>query len=221
MATVRITEAIRNHVRKKINEMFQDRFNAAHATLQSLPLADAAYDDTFPSKVMGLVEQLMKAQPDMNWFTQHPDAYVQIPLDPEHPLQADVVSNRRDNYVTRNRFHAPRPVPAGRSWTANYQLKRTNPIYPAAIAAIMEIKNLEAQQKKLETTLVGGVLEECTTLRQVLELWPTAMEFMPDEAKKRHAEPTAKRGASAKPAEVSVEVKAALMTARMLSSNRS
>ena len=60
MATVRITETIRNHVRKKIKEMFQDRFNAAYAELQSLPLADAAYDDTFPPKVLGLVDQLMK-----------------------------------------------------------------------------------------------------------------------------------------------------------------
>lgn len=219
MATVRITETIRNHVRSKIKGMFLDRFNAAHAALQALPLADAAYDDTIPPRVLNLVNQLAAAQPDVEWFEKGPDAYVQIPLDPEH--QSDVVSNRRDNYVTRNRFRTPRPKPAGRPWSANYQLKRTNPVYPAALAVIMEIKNLEAQQKTLEATLVGGVLEECTTLRQVLELWPTAMEFMPDEVKKRHAEPTAKRGASAKPAEVSVEVKAALMTARMLSSNRS
>lgn len=221
MATVRITETIRNHVRTKIKEMFQDRFNAAYAELQSLPLADAAYDDTFPPRVLGLIDQLKKAQPDTNWFNEYSDAYVQIPLDPDHPLQADVVSNRRDNYVTRNKFRTPRPVPSGRSWVTNYHLKQTNPIYPAAVAAVMGIKNLEAQQKTLETTLVEGVLAECTTLRQVLELWPTAMEFMSDEVKKRHAEPTAKRGASAKPAEVSLEVKAALMTARMLSSNRS
>lgn len=219
MATVRITEAIRNHVRKKIKEMFQDRFNAAYASLQALPLADAAYEDTFSLGVRNLVDQLIRAQPDMEWFAKHPDAYVQIPLDPEH--RSDTVSNLRDNYVARNKFRTPRPVPAGRSWSANYHLSRANPIYPAALAAVMEIKNLEAQQRTLETTLVEGVLAECTTLRQVLELWPTAMEFMPTEAKERHAEPTAKRGANAKPAEVSVEVKAALMTARMLSSNRS
>ena len=209
MATVRINEAIRDHVRGKIRQMFEDRHKAAHATLQALPLADAAYDDTFPPRVLGLVDQLIKAQSDMGWFDKSPDAYVEIPLDPQ------------GSFITRIRFRTPRPKPAGRAWSTNYQLSRTNPVYPAALAAVMEIKNIEAQQQKLVTTLVDGVLAKCTTLRQVLELWPTAMEFMSDEVKKRHAEPTAKREASVKAAEVSVEVKAALMTARMLSSNRS
>ena len=213
MATVRITDTIRNHVRKKIEQMFQDRLKVAHANLQSLPIADAAYEDTFPSKILRMVDQLTAAQPDVEWFTKQSDAYVQIPLGSEDDSQG--------SSIIRNKFHAPRPTPAGRGWSVNYHLKRTNPIYPTVLAAVMEIKTLEAQQKTLKDTLVGGVLAECTTLRQVLELWPTALEFMPDEVKKRHAEPTAKRGASAKPAEVSVEVKAALMTARMLSSNRS
>lgn len=208
MATVRITETIREYVRQKIHLMFQDRHKAAHAAIQALPLADAAYDDTFPPGVLKLVDQLIKAQPDMDWFGSSSDAFVQIPLDPQ------------GSYITRIKFRTPRPIPSGRSWATNYQLKRTNPMYPTALAAVMEIKDLEAQQEKLVATLVRGVLEECTTLRQVLELWPTALEFMPDAAKKRHAEPTTKRGASVKPAEVPVEVKAALMTARMLDTNR-
>lgn len=220
MATVRITDTIRKHVRNKINQMFEDRSNAAHAALQALPIADAAYEDTYSSEVLSLVDQLIKTQHGADWFNEYHDVYVRIPLGPESTMQPDKVIYQ-GSFTTRAKFRTRRPIPAGRSWTTDFHLKLTNPLYPAAHAAVMEIKRLENEREKLVTTLVDGVLTECTTLRQVLELWPTAMEFMSNEVKKRHAEPTTKRGTGIKAAEVSVEVKAALMTARMLSTNRS
>lgn len=220
MATVRITQTIREHVRQKIHNMFQDRIDAACATLRALPIADAAYEDTYPSEVLSLIDQLKKAQSGEDWFGEYSDVYVKIPMGPDHPTQPVTISTE-DSHTARIKFGTPRPIPAGRSWVKDFHLKRTNPLYPAARAAVTEIRRLEGEKRKLITTLVDGVLTDCTTLRQVLELWPTALEFMSDQVKKRHAEPTSRRGSSAKAAEVSVEVKAALMTARMLSTNRS
>ena len=216
MATVRITDTIRNHVRNKIVQMFRDRFNDAHAALQALPIADAAYEQHYGRSLLDQVDSFIRASPKhIQWFEVADLATVNIVVDVEGE------PDNRCTYSVRSPFRTPRAKPNNRSWYEPYLLPKDDPIYPAALAAVMEIKNLEAQQKTLEHNLVNGVLVEYTTLRQVLELWPTAMEFMSDEVKKRHAEPTVKRGSSAKPAEVSAEVKAALMTARMLSTNRS
>ena len=64
---------------------------------------------------------------------------------------------------------------------------------------------------------IAQLLNSCGTLRQVLEKWPTALDFMSDEVKAKHAEkvdPTKKETKVI--SEVDDQAKMLLMKARML-----
>jgi hypothetical protein len=65
---------------------------------------------------------------------------------------------------------------------------------------------------------ITELLNSCSTLRQVLEKWPTALDFMSDEVKARHAEKVEPVKREAKVIkEVDEQAKMLLMKARMLS----
>ena len=64
---------------------------------------------------------------------------------------------------------------------------------------------------------IGNLLDSCSTLRQVLEKWPTALDFMSDEVKAKHAEKVSPTKKETKViSEVDDQAKMLLMKARML-----
>lgn len=204
MATVRITASIRNFVATKLRDMFKARITQAESELENLPLADAAYEHHYDPSILSQIERLIKSSPNVRWFDMANGANVRIDID-DH------------RYITHSAFRVPRARQSNRSWHEAYVLPKSDPIYPEAAYAVRNIFAIKDEQDRVIKSLVDGVLTQCATLRQVLELWPTALEFMPEAVRVKHAAPAAKRGPAAKPNEVDVSVKAALMTARMLS----
>lgn len=210
MATVRITHSIRSFAKAKLRDMFEARIKQAESELEKLPLADAAYERHYGHSILNQIERFIQASPNVHWFPMENGAMVRFSV-------GGVGDEDDCQYTVRSTFRVPRARPYGRSYYEAYTLPKDDPIYPAAVEAVRNIEAIKNEQKKLIQSLIDGVLTQCTTLRQVLELWPTALEFMPEEVRIKHAEPTVKRTPATKPDEVDVSVKAALMTARMLS----
>jgi hypothetical protein len=90
------------------------------------------------------------------------------------------------------------------------------PCYQPCVNVLLERDRLIKERDTLRESITE-LLNSCATLRQVLEKWPTALDFMPDEVKARHAEkvePTKREARVIK--EVDEQAKMLLMKARML-----
>jgi hypothetical protein len=115
-------------------------------------------------------------------------------------------------------LNPPRPMPT-RVVRRFYEFELTEsmPLYEEAKKILIEIYNMSNERDELIDRLVRGVLGHCATLSQVLKLWPTALDFMPDGVKQRHAEKTEKRKATVTAdLVVNDDVKVLLAKARML-----
>ena len=88
--------------------------------------------------------------------------------------------------------------------------------YQPCVDVLLEIDRLVMERNTLRDA-IAKLLDSCNTLRQVLEKWPTALDFMPDAVKAKHAEkvdPTKKETKVI--SEVDDQAKMLLMKARML-----
>ena len=103
-----------------------------------------------------------------------------------------------------------------RSYSVRFKLLESMAPYEHAKKILLEIGAMAEERDELIHQLVDGVLTECTTLRQVLELWPTALDFMPDSVKQRHAAKAEKRSSGMEELSIDNDVKVSLMKARML-----
>ena len=81
---------------------------------------------------------------------------------------------------------------------------------------LLEIDRMANERNTLRDS-IAQLLDSCSTLRQVLEKWPTALDFMSDEVRAKHAEKVdqTKKGTKVI-ADVDDQAKMLLMKARML-----
>ena len=89
--------------------------------------------------------------------------------------------------------------------------------YQPCVDVLLEIDRM-ANERNILRDSIAQLLDSCSTLRQVLEKWPTALDFMSDEVRAKHAEKVdqTKKGAKVI-ADVDDQAKMLLMKARMLS----
>ena len=90
------------------------------------------------------------------------------------------------------------------------------PCYQPCVDVLLEHDRMVKERDTLRDS-IAQLLNSCGTLRQVLEKWPTALDFMSDEVKAKHAEkvdPTKKEAKVI--SEVDDQAKMLLMKARML-----
>jgi len=204
MATVRITTDIRQYVTNKINSLFQARIAAKESELQHLDIATQTFMSHISKEEF---ETAKKLNTDIKWVPEISSMFVAV----EYEFEG---IKRKSTFNVM--FKPPVPAPSrfhGYSSTP-WAVKPTLPCYQHAVQVLVAIEQL----KKDRDTLVGAlskVLTQCSTLRQVLEVWPTALDYMPESAKKRHAEKSEKRG-PAVIEEVDDHAKMLLMKARML-----
>ena len=88
--------------------------------------------------------------------------------------------------------------------------------YQPCVDVLLEIDRMANERDTLRDS-IAQLLDSCSTLRQVLEKWPTALDFMSDEVKAKHAEKVNTTKKEAKViSEVDDQAKMLLMKARML-----
>ena len=208
MATVRITNDIRSHVRNKFEALYRERIERKREELQNLDIGNVCYLHYVPAKYRELAQQL-NADGDGPWLNLVSDVNIHM--------------NYRKNDGTERTvaftvpLRPPVPLPTRlRGYDAKFKLLETMAPYEHAKKIFLDLDTMNEERDKLIDQIVDGVLIKCSTLRQVLELWPTAMDFMPDEVKQKHAAKTEKRQSIVEELSIDNDVKVSLMKARML-----
>lgn len=208
MATVRITDDIRYYVKNRFEALYQKRIEPKRKELQNLDIGNVCYMHYVPAKYRELAQQL-NADEDGPWLDLVSDVNIQM--------------NYRKNDGTETAvfftvpLNPPVPMPRRlRGFGAKFKLLESMAPYEPAKKIFLEIDAMTDEYNKLVDQIVNGVLTKCSTLRQVLELWPTALDFMPDDVKQRHATKTEKRQSVVEELSIDDDVKVSLMKARML-----
>lgn len=210
MATVRITNDIRSHVRNKFEALYHERIERKQKELQNLDIGNVCYLHYVPAKYRELAQQL-NADGDGQWL----DTVRSITIEMTY-LKND--ANHTEATVAFTvPLRPPVPLPIRlRGYGAKFKLLETMAPYEHAKKIYLDLDTMNEERDKLVAQIVDGVLTKCSTLRQVLELWPTAMDFMPDEVKQKHAAKTEKRQSIVEELSIDNDVKVSLMKARML-----
>ena len=209
MATVRITEQIRREVRRKIESLYELRIKKKLEELQHLDVAMQVFMQQVSFEEFATAQKL---NTDVKWVPEISNFFVRISY---------AGLDGATKHVTFNVLFKP-PVPAPQSFHGYSPSNEQNivhpslPCYQPCVDVLLEHDRMVQERDTLHDS-IAQLLNSCSTLRQVLEKWPTALDFMPDEVKAKHAEkvnPTKKEVKAI--SEVDDQAKMLLMKARML-----
>lgn len=210
MATVRITNEIRYHVKSKFEELYRERIERKQKELQNLDIGNVCYLHYVPAKYRELAQQL-NADGDGAWL----DTVSNIGIEMTY-LKNDA-NRTKTTVVFSVPLKPPVPLPQRlRGYGPKFKLLESMAPYEHAKKIYLDLDAMIEERDMLIEQIVRGVLTKCSTLRRVLELWPTAMDFMPDDVKQRHAAKAEKRQSVVEELSVDNDVKVSLMKARML-----
>ena len=209
MATVRITQEIRQEVRRKIESLFNARINKKYGELHHLDVAMQVFMRRITPEEFAAAQKL---NTDVKWVPEISSLTVRI--------KYTGIDGAKENSVFTVPFKPP--VPAPQSFHSyGYSNERhivdpSLPCYQPCVDVLLEHDRMVKERNTLRDS-IAQLLDSCGTLRQVLEKWPTALDFMSDEVKAKHAEkvdPTKKETKVI--SEVDDQAKMLLMKARML-----
>lgn len=211
MATVRLTDQIRSAVRMKIEALFSDRITKKHEELEHLDVGMQVLLSRIPAAQL---EAAQKLNQDIKWTLEIDLLNVRIEyigIDGEPKTATFTVP-----------FQPPVPAPQEFQPYLSYQNDQKNVVrstmacYQLCVDILLEHDRIVQERDTLRDS-IAALLEACSTLRQVLEKWPTALDFMPDEVRARHAQKVDPSKKEAKViSEVDDQAKMLLMKARML-----
>ena len=209
MATVRITNEIRNAVRRRIESLFDARIKKKYGELQHLDVAMQVFMRRITPEEFAAAQKLnsdVKWVPEISMLTVH--------------IEYAGINGAKKNAKFTVSFESP--IPAPQSFHGYISSNEKNivhpslPCYQPCVDVLLEHDRMLNERDTLRNS-IDQLLNSCGTLRQVLEKWPTALDFMPDEVKAKHAEkvdPTKKEVKVI--SEVDDQAKMLLMKARML-----
>ena len=207
MATVRITNEIRYAVRRKIESLFDARIKKKYEELQHLDVAMQVFMRRITPEEFAAAQKL---NADVKWVPEISSLTVRI--------EYTGIDGAKKNATFTVPFEPPVPAPQsfhGYSYQKNI-VHPSLPCYQPCVDVLLEHDRMVKERDTLRDS-IAQLLNSCGTLRQVLEKWPTALDFMSDEVKAKHAEkvdPTKKETKVI--SEVDDQAKMLLMKARML-----
>lgn len=210
MATVRITDEIRNHVRSKLIALYQGRLNRKVEELHSLDIGNVCYQHYMPAKYRELAQQL-NTDADGPWL----DVVSNVTIEMTYLKDDTDCTGITEVFTVPLKPPVPLPLRM-RGYYTKLKLLESMAPYEHAKKIYLDINAINEERDKLIDQIVDGVLTKCSTLRQVLELWPTALEFMSDEVRQRHATKPEKRQSVVEELSIDNDIKVSLMKARML-----
>lgn len=211
MATVRITQEIRQEVRRKIESLFDARIKKKYEELQHLDVAMQVFMRRITPEEFAAAQKL---NADVKWIPEISSLTVNI--------EYTGIDGAKKNVAFTVPFKPP--VPAPQSFHAyGYSLSNERnivhpslPCYQPCVDVLLEHDRM-AKERDILRDSIAQLLDSCGTLRQVLEKWPTALDFMSDEVKAKHAEKVDPTNKETKViSEVNDQAKMLLMKARML-----
>ena len=209
MATVRITQEIRQDVRRKIESLFDARIEKKLKELQHLDVAMQVFMRRIIPEEFAIAQKL---NTDVKWVPEISSLTVRI--------EYTGIDGTKKNVIFTVPFKPPVPAPQSfhgyRYSNEENIIHPSMPCYQPCVDVLLEHDRMVKERDTLRDS-IAQLLDSCGTLRQVLEKWPTALDFMSDEVKAKHAEkvnPTKKEVKVI--SEVDDQAKMLLMKARML-----
>lgn len=208
MATVRITQEIRQEVRRKIESLFDARIKKKYEELYHLDVAMQVFMRRITPEEFAAAQKL---NADVKWVPEISDLFVLI-------TYTGIDGEEKKHWFSVP-FKSPVPAPAsfhGYRYNNDNIVHPSLPCYQPCVDVLLEHDRMVKERDTLRDS-IAQLLDSCSTLRQVLEKWPTALDFMSDEVKAKHAEkvdPTKKETKVI--SEVDDQAKMLLMKARML-----
>ena len=209
MATVRITEQIRKEVRQKIESLFNARIKKKYEELQHLDVAMQVFMRHITPEEFAAAQKL---NADVKWVPEISSLTVRI--------EYTDIDGTEKNTIFTVPFKPPVPAPVsfqGYNPSNDKNIVHPSmPCYQPCVDVLLEHDRMVKERDTLRDS-IAQLLNSCGTLRQVLEKWPTALDFMSDKVKAKHAEkvdPTKKEAKVI--SEVDDQAKMLLMKARML-----
>ena len=209
MTTVRITDQIRREVRHKIESLYELRIKKKLEELQHLDVAMQVFMRLVTPEEFAAAQKL---NTDVKWIPEISNFFVRISY---------AGLDGATKHVTLNvQFESPVPAPQSfHGYSAPYEQNIVDPSLPCyqpCVDVLLEHDHMVKERNTLRAS-IDNLLSSCGTLRQVLEKWPTALDFMSDEVKAKHAEKVDPVKKKAKVIdEVDDQAKMLLMKARML-----
>lgn len=209
MASVRITHSIRQFVRNRFEAMFNKRLTDKINELQHLGVGEACYNHYVPARARQLAQELNAFE---SWIPVTETINISV-------TYTCSITGKDKTVVFSVAFKPPVPLPKRFTshWNTQITLIPSIDAYQHVVKILHEYDAILAERDNLIHTMVDGVLTECGSLRQVLEHWPNALDFMPEDARAEHARKAEKRESRAKNVAIDDAVKASLLKARMLS----
>ena len=210
MATVRITQEIRQEVRRKIESLFDARIEKKYEELQHLDVAMQVFMRRITPEEFAAAQKL---NADVKWVPEISSLTVRI--------EYTGIDGAKKNVAFNVPFEPPVPAPQsfhGYRHGGNEKniVHPSLPCYQPCVDVLLEHDRMAKERDTLRDS-IAQLLDSCSTLRQVLEKWPTALDFMSDEVKAKHAEKVNTTKKEAKViSEVDDQAKMLLMKARML-----
>ena len=211
MATVRITNKIRQDVRRKIESLFDARIKKKYEELQHLDVAMQVFMRRITPEEFAVAQKL---NTDVKWVPEISALTVRI--------EYTGVDGTKKNVTFPVPFKPPVPAPANfHGYSSNTDkniVHPSMPCYQPCVDVLLEYDRMVKERDTLHGSITA-LLNSCGTLRQVLEKWPTALDFMSAEIKAKHAEKADPKEKKAKViSEVDDQAKMLLMKARMFNS---
>ncbi len=205
MATVRITQEIRQEVRRKIESLFDARIKKKYEELQHLDVAMQVFMRRITPEELAIAQKL---NTDVKWVPEISSLTVRI--------EYTGIDGTKKNVTFTAPFKPPVPAPQSFHGYIPDIVHPSLPCYQPCVDVLLEHDRMVKERDTLRDS-IAALLNSCGTLRQVLEEWPTALDFMSDEVKAKHAkkvDPTNKKAKAI--SEVDDQAKMLLMKARML-----
>lgn len=201
MASVRITQTIRDNIKAKVNKAFESQMNLATESL-SQDFGDRVYAYCFRKEL-----QNMQALPD-SFFVQDDD----LPVNFKH---FDYPTITKSVSLTQKRIL---PFYTDGWRTSRYTDCNNSRLYD----------ELKLQQDKIEfvknersgvLNVVENATQSCSTLKRLLEAMPEIQSFIPEELMREHhrvPDPISRKKAEKHTINVSQENKIAIAKTRMI-----
>lgn len=212
MARVPITKEIISYASDRLRNLFVERIASIEEKIHSLSPVDHWYNENVSKKQQSAIQTLLE-----------PPAFLHTCPTATYIIETTDASICREQSLT-----PPLAMPEttrSRSWHSSRQIRiapDTTPIFYATIAPLLDQRaTLIKERNALIKNLIEDVLEKHATLGKVLEVWPSALEFMPPKAVHRHNEKTTRtKSAPVELAVITDDIKASLIAARMAGETR-
>lgn len=183
MATVLLSSYIRRCITRGIESLFETRIQAVQESFQlKLPeISQRWIEEALPSEVKAL-----RNTPVGNTFLRM-GTDVRITVKYKVPVKGFPDKEQTASEVITFSSKMPFPQTANwQGWGNNIYLPTSSCVYEEVATHLKNIRNIVAERDDLiEQT--NTLLNRCTTLKQVLDVWPGCWEYIPEDIRARHA----------------------------------